>query len=774
MFATRERRAAWFLGFVAVAAGGLASLALEHRYSKAQTAVHEALAVRQAISDTLSLLKDAETGQRGLLLSEDAAFLAPYVAAKEGLSAQLAQLSGLIAREADEQASLREIRRLTDEKLSELDTTLELYRAGRKGEAVDMVRSGRGRQLMDGLRVETERMLARQGARVALSERDAAAGRRWLTLILFGSSGLFLGVSVWGIWSTGRGIAEAKQSSERLRQGEHALRMVADHAAELVCIVGEQWALTYVSPSCERILGYRPSELLAQSLEALYPEEEREGARRVAERVWSGHESSEAFVHRLRSKSGGYRWFETHSCLVRGVDADVARMHLVSRDITQRRDAEEALRRQTARLESILASMGDGVVVLDRERRLLVVNPAARPYIRQDEGEIVPKEWAQQHQTFQLDGTSPFPSEQGPLTRALAGEACDGVELVIYDRQGVCRSFSVTARPLYELDALTGCVAVYRDISEQRRAENDLLESQQRLRVLSEASFEGVAITKAGAVVDTNTTLAAWLGREPYELIGLDGLSLFAPEDRELVREKSLQSDVLYEAHMLRSDGTRFPVEVRGRPTQFRGDTVRIAVVRDITDKRRRETELKNQAELLRTLSLRDELTTLYNRRGFQEHAQRQLLQAARTKRPASVFFIDLNGMKIINDTLGHEVGDRALAVTGRLLMGVFRESDIVARLGGDEFAVFAPDCDVDGTRSMRERLARHLDELNDAGSEPFRLSISVGTAQFDPIHPAELDALLETADREMYERKRARTDSSSATSSTPTRAAGG
>jgi diguanylate cyclase (GGDEF)-like protein len=239
------------------------------------------------------------------------------------------------------------------------------------------------------------------------------------------------------------------------------------------------------------------------------------------------------------------------------------------------------------------------------------------------------------------------------------------------------------------------------------------------------------------------------------------------------VREKSLQSDVLYEAHMLRSDGTRFPVEVRGRHTQFRGDTVRIAVVRDITDKRRRETELKSQAELLRTLSLRDELTNLYNRRGFQEHAQRQLLQAARTKRPASVFFMDLNGMKIINDTLGHEVGDRALGVTARVLMGVFRESDIVARLGGDEFAVFAPDCDVDGARSLRERLARHLDELNDASGEPFRLSISVGTAPFDPLHPAELDALLETADREMYERKRARTDSSSTTSAAVSRATG-
>jgi len=772
MFATRERRAAWLLGFVAVVAGGVASLRLERRYSAAQAAVHEALAVRQAISDTLSLLKDAETGQRGMLLTQDPEFLGPYMAAKGGLSAQLDRLARLVVRDDDHRNSVVEIRRLAGEKLGELDKTLALYQGGSAREAVELVREGRGRHLMDALREATDGMLARQDARVAERELAAAEGRRSLIYISFGSTGLFLCVIAWGLWSSARGIAEAKQTRERLQQGEQALRMVAEHASELVCIVGADAALSYVSPSCERTLGYASSEMLAMPLELLLPEEEREAARRLLRDVLAGNESTDPFEHRLRSKSGTYRWFETHACLVRGGNA-ADHIHLAARDITQRKAAEEALRRQTARLESILANMGDGVVVIDSDRRLLVVNPAARQYIRQAEGEKVPQDWAQQHHAFGLDGKTPFPSEQGPLTRALRGEACDGVELVIYDRQGVCRSFSVTSRPVYEVDRLVGSVAVYHDVSEQRHAENDLLESQQRLRVLSEASFEGVAITQGGFVVDTNTTLAAWLGREPYELIGVDGISMFAPEDRELVREKAAHPDVIYEANMLRSDGTRFPVEVRGRHTQFRGETVRIAVVRDITDKRRRETELKNQAELLRTLSLRDELTSLYNRRGFQEHAQRQLLQAARTKRPASVFFVDLNGMKTINDTLGHEVGDRALVVTARLLTGAFRESDIVGRLGGDEFAVFAADCDIDGTRAVRERVARHLGELNQAGSEPFQLSISVGTAQFDPMHPAELDALLETADREMYERKRARLDVTAA-SPVVTRVAGG
>src|SRR5690606_2678609 len=131
-----------------------------------------------------------------------------------------------------------------------------------------------------------------------------------------------------------------------------------------------------------------------------FPDEERDVARRLTRLAPGDSGSTEPVIHRLRDKSGGYRWFETHACRVGSLDEAGAHLHLAARDITQRKAAEEALRRQTARLESILASMGDGVVVIDRERRLLVVNPAARQYIRQREGEIVPRDWAQQHETF--------------------------------------------------------------------------------------------------------------------------------------------------------------------------------------------------------------------------------------------------------------------------------------------------------------------------------------------------------------------------------------
>ena len=766
MFSTRRRQLAWLLGLAVVLAIGALSLGQQRRSAAAAAAVHDALQVRELISDTLSSLKDAETGQRGYLLTRDEAFLAPYENARRSLPEQLGSLAALVGGDPEQLASALTIERLSREKLDELASTIALSRKAQLEEALRLVREGRGRRLMVTLREESRRMLDRQAEQLRQREQHAADGRLQLSGLLLGSTGLFLCFVVWGLWSASRGVGEARRAKQRLRENEATLRLVTDNATDLVRVIGPESELTYVSPSCQALLQYSPAEMFAMAPRALMHPDEREAALQLTRRVQSGEPGTAPFVHRLRSKDGAYRWFETTYRLVQGGDEQAPHIHLTSRDITARRSAEDALRRQTARLRSIVESMGDGVVVLDPDRRLAIVNPVANAYIHQSEGEIVPDDWSQRHHVFTSDGATHFPVDQSPLLRALGGASSSGTEVVIRDRRGYMRTFSVTAGPILEGDVIAGAVGVFHDITEQRLAEKDLLESEQRLRVLAEATFEGVVISRSGITIDTNQTFASWVGREPYELIGVHGLSLFAPEDHALVLEKSAQAGV-YEATMLRKSGERFPVEVRGRHATFRGDTVRIAVIRDITDRRQREEELKRQAELLRSMSLRDELTGLLNRRGFQEHARQQLRLSGRTRRAATVFFLDLNGMKVINDTFGHEAGDAALVETATILTKAFRESDIVARLGGDEFAVLASDCDADGARALRERIAQYVLAFNQGARElPFRLSMSVGTAIFDPQAPLELDTLLENADHAMYEDKRTHAESRAASRS--------
>ncbi len=727
------------------------------QYAESEAAVRHTLAVRAAISDTLSLLKDAETGQRGYLLTGDPAFLEPHASAEHGLAAQLERLRVLTREDPEQAKSFDEVERLADDKLDLVGETIEMHRSGRAEAAVAIVRGGAGKRLMDALRAEAERMLKREAVRLAERERDAERGQRRTR---FGwSAALFvaLAVALGGFFSSRRAAADALRARQRLIESERAFRNLADNAGDLVRILEADLRPCYVSPSSVALLGYAPDEMLAMpGASLLHPDDRARGESLVA-RVRATGEASEPFEHRLICQNGEYRWFETR--IQPALDeSGNGRVHLSSRDITARKEAEDALRKQTARLESILTSMGDGVLVLDSERRVLVVNPAAKEHVRHDQGEIISgAKWAEEYSAFLSDRETPFPLQDGPLTRALHGESVDNVEMVLQDRAGRQRVYSITARPLEDEGVRVGAVGVYHDITEQRRAERELLESERRWRALSEASFEGVAIQKNGVLVETNEVFARSLGRTTDELRGSDGFLVFAPEDRPHVRTQSQQFGTVYEARMLHADGSTFPVEIRGRAAMFNGEKVRVAVVRDITEKKQREAELKEQAEQLRTLSLRDELSGLYNRRGFLELARQQLRHIARGQRGGCLFYADLNGMKGINDNLGHDMGDRALVATAKLLTAVFRDSDIVARLGGDEFAALASDCDEAGLAALKQRLKAAVDDFNTHTSEPFRLSISVGGALFDPLLPATLEALMEQADAKMYEEKKAR-----------------
>lgn len=178
---------------------------------------------------------------------------------------------------------------------------------------------------------------------------------------------------------------------------------------------------------------------------------------------------------------------------------------------------------------------------------------------------------------------------------------------------------------------------------------------------------------------------------------------------------------------------------------------------RDVTERRAAEEQLNSYAKQLRSLAIRDELTGLYNRRGFIEVAGQTYAQALRDARPAALIFVDLNGMKRINDDLGHEHGDQALVDAADVLSSALREADVVGRLGGDEFVAFVLDFGTDHVDALRRRL-RELSDLRVAeSSRPFRLSMSVGAAFIDPSQPGSLEQLLERADAAMYEQKRAR-----------------
>ena len=159
----------------------------------------------------------------------------------------------------------------------------------------------------------------------------------------------------------------------------------------------------------------------------------------------------------------------------------------------------------------------------------------------------------------------------------------------------------------------------------------------------------------------------------------------------------------------------------------------------------------------LRDLSLIDELTKVYNRRGFMTLAEQQIKVAHRTKKEMAIFYADLDDLKKINDTCGHDEGDAVLVEAAALLRDAFRDSDIIARLGGDEFAVLAIDVAEGKAASLARRLREKIAARNSRPGQEYSVSFSLGIARYDPDKPCSLAELITLADRKMYQDKSAR-----------------
>jgi two-component system cell cycle response regulator len=161
--------------------------------------------------------------------------------------------------------------------------------------------------------------------------------------------------------------------------------------------------------------------------------------------------------------------------------------------------------------------------------------------------------------------------------------------------------------------------------------------------------------------------------------------------------------------------------------------------------------------ERLRILAIQDDLTDLYNRRGFATLADRHLALARRKRQSLMLIAADIDDLKSINDNYGHAAGDQAVRAAAHILRTTYRSADIVARLGGDEFAVFPLEASNECAELLLERLRKNLETYNAESSTGWKLSMSAGIARLDATKCETVQQLLEEADQALYEQKRVR-----------------
>jgi diguanylate cyclase (GGDEF)-like protein len=315
---------------------------------------------------------------------------------------------------------------------------------------------------------------------------------------------------------------------------------------------------------------------------------------------------------------------------------------------------------------------------------------------------------------------------------------------------------------------LTLGLLVTRDVTDDRKKRNQSTATGTRLQALVQSLDDGILVEDENRQVQvcSNRLCEIMSIDSPSSFpMGSDGEALarkmasvcFIPEAFEesttqLVEAQVLQRrELIYLADMRIVERDYSPLSTNNRPMGH------LWVYRDVTQREQSKDLLQRQADQLRALSLVDELTGLYNRRGFLTLATQQLKLCDRTMRPALVVFVDLDGMKRINDELGHDFGDQALVETANILRHCFRYSDVVSRLGGDEFVALAIDAAQEMADSIQCRLYERLEEVNLKPDRAFELQFSIGMAPYDPSSAEMVEEVLARADSLMYEQKRAR-----------------
>ncbi len=277
-------------------------------------------------------------------------------------------------------------------------------------------------------------------------------------------------------------------------------------------------------------------------------------------------------------------------------------------------------------------------------------------------------------------------------------------------------------------------------------ARKNLLESERRFKILSAGAFEGIAITSQGKFLDVNNQLTQILGCEQNEIVGQPIMRFIAPEDQDKVMANirdGIESNIEHE--MLRKDGSRVLVESHGQTIVQGGIPIRLTAIRDITERKLFEIELKRQAHI-------DHLTGVSNRGYFMVQAEQELSRAVRYDKPLSLYMLDIDFFKKVNDSYGHKIGDLVLIKLAEICRQTLREVDIIGRVGGEEFVILLPETDLVEATEVAERLREAIakSRVPLEGGLPLHFTVSIGVTSMVS-KDDNMDVLLNLADKALY-----------------------
>jgi len=395
----------------------------------------------------------------------------------------------------------------------------------------------------------------------------------------------------------------------------------------------------------------------------------------------------------------------------------------------------------TDEYEGLFDNTPDLVLILDSQGKFIYVNKIWRDALSYTEEDLVNLSFVD---TLRFDHLEKW---KELFQRLVHEETALHAHFVFKTKSGAEIAVEGDLNPVLKRGQLLRVNAVLRNLNEVRQMAWDReWYFNSSLDLLFITAFDG-------ELKRLNPAFERTLGYYKNEVLGTSLLGLVVEEDlplsrKELQKLKSGTPSIYFEARFRCKDGT--VKWLAWTAHSVLSEELIYGVARDITDKKLLEDEL-------RKLSFTDELTGLYNRRGFMTFSAKIMDLAYREGRGLLVALLDLDGLKEINDQFGHNIGDEALRKVSILLKKVFRGSDVIARLGGDEYAIAALVSDVKACERIKTRLQKLAEKENDEAGKAYRFSFSFGFHYWDPRQNLGIEQVLEKADQELYEDKKMR-----------------
>jgi diguanylate cyclase (GGDEF)-like protein/PAS domain S-box-containing protein len=564
----------------------------------------------------------------------------------------------------------------------------------------------------------------------------------------------------------GDATADTSESARKRKNGSEFLidryRELLEAAPDAMVVVNQDGDIVLLNLQAEKQFGYRRDELVGQNVKNIIPEgfaerliadSLRSAADALAQQIGAGIELSgrrkngvefpiEIMLSPLESAEG---------ILVTAVIRDISARKLAEEHLAQmesaRRLGEDALRESEERYRMLLDGVRDyAIFMVDQRGQVLSWNAGAERIKGYSAEQIIGHNFACFFPQEDIDRGRPE-----EVLRIAAANGRHVEQGMCVRRDGSQFLASVTFTALRDSAGnLRGFSEISHDLSERK-------ESEAKYRGLLEAAPDAmVVVNQGGEIVLLNFQAEKQFGYRRDELVGQNVKNIIPEGFAERLIADSLRSaaDALaqqigtgIELSGQRRDGSEFPIEIMLSPLESAEGILVTAAIRDISARKKAEAQMIYSSE-------HDSLTGLPNRMLLNDRINQAIRSAERYRRKLAVLYLDLDGFKHINDSLGHPAGDKLLQSVAKRLVGCLRRSDIVSRQGGDEFVVLLSEEEhLEDAAVVVRRILQAVGEAHSVDQHDLHVTSCVGVSVY-PNDGLDAETLIKNADTAMYQAK--------------------